>query len=170
MLAIRRYLKGAKGFTLIEIAIVVAIIGLLIAIALPLFTGARVRAYVAESRSISSEWKSSAWACLLERNFNESRCDSASEVGWTLPPASGAWDWPTVVFICGNFPAGITATQAASTCAGNITGADAAVAVRVPRVSPAPDGLNNDYVLAIKISTGEVRESPADGTTITISP
>lgn len=162
--------KGPKGFTLIEIAIVVAIIGLLIAIALPLFSGARVRAYLAEARQLSSEWKSEAWACLVEKNFNESRCDTQAEVNWTLPQNSGAWAWQSVVFICGNFPAGIPPTQGLLPCGGNISGNDAALAIRVPRASPPPDGLNNDYVLAIKISTGEVRESPADGSTISISP
>src|SRR5207247_6812111 len=57
MARVRGVLKNPKGFTLIEIAIVVAIIGLLLMIALPLYSGARVRAYVAEARSLGSEWK-----------------------------------------------------------------------------------------------------------------
>ncbi|MBI2200608.1 MAG: prepilin-type N-terminal cleavage/methylation domain-containing protein, partial [Armatimonadetes bacterium] len=69
MNVIRRTMKGSRGFTLVEIAIVVAIIGLLLLIALPLFSGARVRAYIAEARSLSSEWKALAWSCLVERNF-----------------------------------------------------------------------------------------------------
>ncbi len=170
MNGIRKTLKGTRGFTLIEIAIVVAIIGLLLLIALPLFSGARVRAYVAEARQLTSEWKTLAWSCLVEKNFREDRCDSAAEMGWTAPPASDAWNWPAPVFICGNFAAGITATQAASTCAADITGGDAAIAVRIPRTVPTPTGLNNDYVLAIKTTTGQVRESPADGTTVVISP
>lgn len=166
MMGIRGVLRGSRGFTLIEIAIVVAIIGILLLIALPLFTGARVRAYVAEARQLSSEWKSLAWACLIEKNFVESRCDTTTEIGWTPAPASDAWDWPNAVMFCGNIPT-IAPTQGASTCAGNITGADAVIGVRVPLVASPPTGLTQPYLLAIKTTTGQVLESPADGSSMT---
>lgn len=165
MKALRRA-RDSRGFTLIEIAIVVAIIGILLLIALPLFTGARVRAYVAEARQLTSEWKSLAWACLIERNFVESRCDTSIEIGWSPPPASDAWDWPSAVMFCGNI-ASIPSTQGASTCAGNITGNDAVVGVVVPLTATPPAGLTNNYLLAIKTTTGQVLESPADGSSMT---
>src|SRR5207247_6651732 len=96
MARLRGFLKSPKGFTLIEIAIVVAIIGLLLAIALPLYSGARTRAYIAEARALTSEWKSLTWACLIEKSFDESQCTLASGVNWTLRQNSGAWNWQSV--------------------------------------------------------------------------
>ncbi len=166
MVGIRRVLRGTRGFTLIEIAIVVAIIGILLLIALPLFTGARVRAYVAEARQLSSEWKSLTWACLIEKSFNQSRCDTATMIGWTPAQASSAWNWPAAYMFCGNIPS-IPPTQAASTCPGPITGATAVVGVVVPLVASPPTGMTQPYLLAIKTTTGQVLESPADGSSMT---
>ncbi|MEX0765749.1 MAG: prepilin-type N-terminal cleavage/methylation domain-containing protein [bacterium] len=166
MNTIRHTMKGTRGFTLVEIAIVVAIIGLLLLIALPLFSGARVRAYVAESRSLTSEWKALAWSCLVEKNLRESRCDTLAEHGYTPPADSDVWDWTGGTFLaCG---AADTLTPASLvTCAGAADSAasNAYIALVVPPFAGFIPG-DNRYVLVIRTNTGKVQESPADGTVV----
>jgi prepilin-type N-terminal cleavage/methylation domain-containing protein len=162
----RRVLRGSQGFTLVEIAIVVAIIGILLLIALPMFSGARVRAYVAEARQLSSEWKALTWACLVERNFDQSKCTNPTMVGWVPAQASAAWNWPTAYMFCGNI-ATIPATQTQVACTAPITGVNAVVGLVVPLVASPPAGMTFNYLLAIKTTTGQVLESPSNGGNMT---
>jgi len=166
MSQIRKVLRGSQGFTLVEIAIVVAIIGILLLIALPMFSGARARAYVAEARQLSSEWKALTWACLIEKNFDQSKCTTPGMVGWSQPSVSAAWNWPTAYMFCGNI-ASIPATQTQSSCAAPITGVTAVVGLVVPLTATPPAGMTNNYLLAIKTTTGQLLESPSNGQPMT---
>lgn len=69
-----------KGFTLIELMIVVAIIGILAAVALPAYQDYTVRAKVTEGLSLAS----SAKTAIAENAANGAAFDS----GWTPPDAT----------------------------------------------------------------------------------
>ena len=79
-------MRSRVGFTLIELLIVVAIIGILAAIAVPNFLNARTRAQV--SRAVS-ESKVLAEACFyyaLDNNYNVKHDDSTkAHNGLTTP-------------------------------------------------------------------------------------
>lgn len=81
--------KTDKGFTLIELMIVVAIIGVLAAIAIPAYQDYTIRAQVSEGLSLASGAKSSLW-------------DFISETG-RLPPNNTSAGLPTPNSINGNY-------------------------------------------------------------------
>lgn len=167
MARLRGFFRNPKGFTLIEIAIVVAIIGLLLAIALPLYSGARTRAYIAEARALTSEWKSLAWSCLIEKSFDESKCTLASGVNWTKPQDSGPWLWQSATMGCGTTATlTVAASPGTSPCTADQTGANPWVAIKIPNTAIVA----NPYVLLINTLSGTVHESAADNSTITVTP
>ena len=62
----RRILRSERGFTLVELGIVMAIIAILAAVAYPTYTGMRQRAYAAEAKAAMQEVRVEAWAWHVE--------------------------------------------------------------------------------------------------------
>jgi type IV pilus assembly protein PilA len=74
--------RAQQGFTLIELMIVVAIIGILAAVALPAYQDYTVRARVTEGLSLASAAKTSV--------AENASAGVAFDTGWTAPTATAA--------------------------------------------------------------------------------
>lgn len=86
----RKRARGERGFTLIELVVVLAILGILIALAVPRYLGARRRSYAAEARNLLQEVKTLEWAYYQQYgtfvNFGPlGSGGSASPLGFTVP-------------------------------------------------------------------------------------
>jgi len=94
----RKVLKHKEhGFTLIELVVVLAILGILIALAVPRYLGARKKAYKAEADNVLQESKTLEWAYYQQYNSfdlsgNSIGLATASNMHWGSPTFGGTVD------------------------------------------------------------------------------
>ncbi len=89
----RKTLKNRqeRGFTLIELVVVLAILGILIALAVPRYLGARKKAYKAEADNVLQEAKTLEWAYYQQYNLFDT---TGNSVGLVIP---GGMHWGSPV-------------------------------------------------------------------------
>jgi len=82
------------GFTLIELVVVLAILGILIALAVPRYLGARRNALVAEGDNVLQELKTLSWAYYQQYStwVGVTAANMATTFGFTAPGA-GCWTY-----------------------------------------------------------------------------
>lgn len=92
-----RRLSRSQGFTLIELAVALAILGIVIAAAVPTYLSVRNRACDAEAKQILAEARSLAWTHRLEHDDQWPQV--IADLGYTTDPATpnlyqrGHWDF-----------------------------------------------------------------------------
>jgi prepilin-type N-terminal cleavage/methylation domain-containing protein len=78
-----------RGFTLIELVVVLAIIGILIALAVPRYIGGRKYALISEADNTLQEMKTMAWA-YYQQYYDWSSIGGVGQLG-VVVPANSCW-------------------------------------------------------------------------------
>lgn len=88
--------RDTRGFTLIELVVVTAILGILIALAVPSYTGARRNALVNEADNVLSELKTMGWLYYQQYGTWAGLTDAnmTTSLGFQPPdPAGACWNY-----------------------------------------------------------------------------
>ena len=126
--------NNRKGFSLIELLIVVVIIGILAAIAIPKFANTKEKAYIAQMKSDLKNLASAQESYFADNNTYATYAQiSAAPYSWTL--SGGAQVTPTLVAAAGGWSAAlvdarVTSAGATDNCgiyAGGVAAPNAAV-------------------------------------------
>ncbi len=98
--------RRERGFTLIELTLVLAILGILIALAVPRYLGARKQAYRAEAQHLLQEAKTLEWAYYQQYNLFDTTGDNIGlqipgQMHWGSPVISGTSDQQVTMSMTG---------------------------------------------------------------------
>lgn len=83
-------MNAQKGFTLIELMIVVAIIGILAAIAIPQYQNYVTRAKYQDGAASLESVKTATALCIQESGGDPTACDTDADIGTTMPTSAAA--------------------------------------------------------------------------------
>lgn len=75
--------RDERGFTLIELIMVLVILGILLALALPAYLGTRRKAYISEADQHLQEMRTQAWLLYVEKGTFSGFSTTASSPNWT---------------------------------------------------------------------------------------
>jgi len=82
--------RDERGFTLIELIMVLVILGILLALALPSYLGTRKKAYLAEADQNLQEMRTQAWLFYVEKQtFRNFPGTPATSPSWTYNYGTG---------------------------------------------------------------------------------